>query len=92
MANITARHANTGKHFWSMMEIWRQDASGRQWAATWDECSQQIDCARQRASQIVFNEYLAYMASPRNPWSWMKPGSSELYRGYETWYRRSQLK
>jgi len=57
-----------------------------------DECSQQIDCARQHSSQIVFNEYLAYMASPRNPWSWMKPGSSELYRGYETWYRSNQFK
>ena len=92
MANIAARHAGTGKHFWSMMEMWRQDATGKQWAGTWDECSQQIDSARQHASQIVFNEYLAYMASPENPWSWMKPGSSELYQGYQAWYQRNQLK
>ena len=34
MANIAARHTGTGKHDWSMMEMWRQDGSGKQWAGS----------------------------------------------------------
>jgi hypothetical protein len=81
----SAWHANTGKHFWSDLEIWQMDGSqgyGGSYPASFSRVKQQIDIECRYAEMLTGYAYHGFLQAPGASFEKPVAQAQELYQDY----------